>query len=135
MRKTILIFSTLTVLLLLLFEVGQWNLYHSTLSLDAYLVIAAVAFITVGVVLQRLFSRDHNRALTQVPYQQVTDLTRQEFRVLELMAQGHSNQEIAQKLHVAISTVKSHVSKVLNKLSARRRSEAIKIGRDLRIIS
>ncbi|MCV4614727.1 LuxR C-terminal-related transcriptional regulator, partial [Escherichia coli] len=47
---------------------------------------------------------------------QKTGLSRREYEVLELIAAGHSNQEIAEKLFVSTSTVKTHVSNVLSKL-------------------
>ena len=42
--------------------------------------------------------------------------------------------EIAKQLYIAETTVKSHVSKILSKLKAKRRTEAIKIGKELEII-
>ncbi|MCV4600246.1 LuxR C-terminal-related transcriptional regulator, partial [Escherichia coli] len=56
------------------------------------------------------------------------------YEVLELIAAGHSNQEIAEKLFVSTSTVKTHVSNVLSKLDARRRTQAIQRAKELRII-
>jgi ATP/maltotriose-dependent transcriptional regulator MalT len=61
-------------------------------------------------------------------------LSRREYEVLELIAAGHSNQEIANKLFVSMSTVKTHVSNVLGKLDARRRTEAIARAKEMRII-
>ena len=50
------------------------------------------------------------------------------------MAQGLSNMEIAEGLFISENTVKSHVSKILIKLNAKRRTQAVRIGRDLNII-
>jgi len=61
-------------------------------------------------------------------------ISKREFEVLELIAAGLSNQEIADRLFVSTSTVKTHVSSVLAKLDASRRTEAIANAKRLRII-
>ena len=61
-------------------------------------------------------------------------LSKQEYTVLTLVAEGLSNSEIAQRLFIQESTVKSHVSNILMKLNAKRRTEAVKIGREMQII-
>ena len=61
-------------------------------------------------------------------------ISKREYEVLELIAQGLSNQEIAEKLFVSTSTVKTHVSNVLAKLDARRRTQAIQRAKELNII-
>ena len=61
-------------------------------------------------------------------------ISKREYEVLELIAQGLSNQEIADQLFVSTSTVKTHVSNVLAKLDARRRTQAIQRAKELRII-
>ncbi|WP_159622187.1 response regulator [Ruania rhizosphaerae] len=55
----------------------------------------------------------------------VEDLTPREQEVLRLVAEGHSNRQIAQTLHLAEGTVKNHVSTVLVKLGARDRTNAV----------
>jgi len=52
-------------------------------------------------------------------------ISKREYEVLELIAAGLSNQDIADRLFVSPSTVKTHVSSVLAKLDASRRTEAI----------
>jgi DNA-binding NarL/FixJ family response regulator len=54
----------------------------------------------------------------------LTVLTPQERKVLELIAQGQSNRQIAEKLFLAEATVKNYVSSLLSKLGMRRRTEA-----------
>jgi DNA-binding CsgD family transcriptional regulator len=63
-----------------------------------------------------------------------TGISKREYEVLELLAAGMSNQEISEKLFVSNSTVKTHVSSVLAKLDASRRTEAIAKAKNLRII-
>ena len=62
-------------------------------------------------------------------------LTQREHDVLVKMAEGLSNQEIAQQLFLSESTVKTHVSNILFKLDAKRRTQAIKSAKKLKIVS
>lgn len=52
-------------------------------------------------------------------------LTEREMEVLLLMAQGKSNQEIADELYIAVKTVKVHVSNILGKLEVHDRTQAV----------
>jgi ATP/maltotriose-dependent transcriptional regulator MalT len=61
-------------------------------------------------------------------------ITRREFEVLELIAQGMSNREIAGKLYVSENTVKTHSSRVLDKLGAKRRTQAVQLGKELGLL-
>ena len=61
-------------------------------------------------------------------------ITRRELEILELIAQGLSNREIAEKLFVSENTVKTHSSRLFDKLSARRRSQAVQIAKEMGLI-
>lgn len=61
-------------------------------------------------------------------------ISKREMEVLELMAEGLSNQEIAERLFVSLNTVKTHSSKVLEKLDVKRRTQAIEKAKRLAII-
>jgi two-component system, NarL family, response regulator LiaR len=61
-------------------------------------------------------------------------ITRRELEILELIANGMSNREIAEKLFVSENTVKTHSSRLFDKLSARRRTQAVQIGKELGLI-
>lgn len=67
--------------------------------------------------------------------QAVLGISAREKEVLELLAAGQSNKEIARTLGVSPNTVKTHVGKLLDKLEARRRTEAVSRARDLGIVS
>jgi DNA-binding NarL/FixJ family response regulator len=56
--------------------------------------------------------------------QPFADLTRREHEVLDLLAEGMTNGEIARRLEVTVKTARNHVSNVLGKLGARTRTEA-----------
>jgi NarL family two-component system response regulator LiaR len=57
-------------------------------------------------------------------------ITRRELEILELIAQGMSNREIAEKLYVSENTVKTHSSRVFDKLGAKRRTQAVQLGKE-----
>lgn len=61
-------------------------------------------------------------------------LTPRELEILELIAQGLSNKEIAARVSVSENTVKTHSSRVFEKLGARRRTQAVQLGQQLRLI-
>ena len=61
-------------------------------------------------------------------------ITPRELEILELIAQGLSNKEIADRVFVSENTVKTHSSRVFDKLGAKRRTQAVQLGKQLRLI-
>jgi ATP/maltotriose-dependent transcriptional regulator MalT len=61
-------------------------------------------------------------------------ITPRELEILNLMAQGMSNREIAEKLFVSENTVKTHSSRVFDKLGAKRRTQAVQLGKELGLL-
>jgi len=61
-------------------------------------------------------------------------LSQREIEVLRLMAEGRSNHEIAAKLIIAVSTVKSHINNIFSKLGVASRTQAVARGRRLGLI-
>jgi ATP/maltotriose-dependent transcriptional regulator MalT len=61
-------------------------------------------------------------------------VTPRELEILALIAEGMSNREIAEKLFVSENTVKTHSSRLFDKLSAKRRTQAVQIGKELGLI-
>lgn len=61
-------------------------------------------------------------------------ITPRELEVLREIAAGHSNKEIAVRLHVSPNTVKTHVARLLDKLEARRRTDALRKARELGLV-
>ena len=64
----------------------------------------------------------------------IEPLSEREFDILRLIATGRSNNEIAEILVIALSTVKSHINNLYGKLGTNRRTEAISIARDLGLL-
>ena len=64
----------------------------------------------------------------------VLGITKRELEILELIAQGMSNREIAEKLFVSENTVKTHSSRLFDKLGAKRRTQAVQLGKEMGLI-
>lgn len=62
------------------------------------------------------------------------ELSKRELEILNLMAQGHSNEEIAKAIFVSVSTVKTHNQNLFEKLDVKRRTQAIEKARRLNLI-
>jgi LuxR family transcriptional regulator, maltose regulon positive regulatory protein len=64
----------------------------------------------------------------------IEPLSRRELEVLQLMAQGLSNQDVSQRLFLALSTVKGHNRVIFGKLQVQRRTEAVARARELGLL-
>jgi LuxR family transcriptional regulator, maltose regulon positive regulatory protein len=74
-------------------------------------------------------------ASPSTPSHLVEALTPRELEILELLATGASNQEIAEQLFLSVGTVKGHINHILGKLRAHNRTEAAARGRELGLIA
>jgi ATP/maltotriose-dependent transcriptional regulator MalT len=61
-------------------------------------------------------------------------VTPRELEILDLIANGMSNREIAEKLFVSENTVKTHSSRLFDKLGAKRRTQAVQLGKEFGLI-
>lgn len=103
---------------------------HSEAMTDALL---ATGFLALGLWLGlRLFGRRPPAPGEGNPQAQAAlGISARELEVLQEIAAGHSNKEIAQRLHVSPNTVKTHVARLLEKLGAKRRTDALRRAREL----
>ena len=139
MKKTILIFGGLATAIMVLFELSKFSIISKSMNENVFLVISGVLFVGVGYLLSRFFLRKTEtskevKIIDEEAFNKV-GLSKREYEILELIAEGKSNYEIGEQLFISESTVKTHVSNTLMKLNARRRTQAVQIGRDLNIIS
>lgn len=61
-------------------------------------------------------------------------LSKRELAVLQLMADGYSNQEIADQLFVSLNTIKTHISRLFEKMEVKRRTQAVELAKKLSLI-
>lgn len=130
-RKTILVFGSISAIILLLFQIESWSLMSAGRSENHFLILTGILFLIMGVLISRYVYIDRKR---RKKIKAITVLSDQELKVLGLIEDGLSNREIAEQLFISETTVKSHVSNILAKLDARRRTEAVKIARELNIL-
>ena len=117
----------------------EYRFFIRDIPLEFYMGLVAVMFTALGIWAGLRLTRP-KIIETVIPFEIDADnlkkhsISKREYEVLELISQGLSNQEIAEKLFVSTSTVKTHVSSLFSKLDARRRTQAIQRAKELRII-
>ncbi len=117
----------------------QWLEYQylvRAFSRDIYVAVIGVLFAAGGVwVGWRLTTRPASAGFElNARARDSLGLTGQEMRVLEKLAAGQSNKEIARALGLSPNTVKTHLANLFAKLEVRRRTQAIGKARELRLI-
>jgi DNA-binding NarL/FixJ family response regulator len=136
MIRTILIYGVLLSAGALGLQWLEYQYVMRTHATETWLVLLALAFMGLGVwVGARLFRRPRSGPFT--PNTRVCEtlgISGRELQVLELLAAGRSNKEIAKHLDVSPNTVKTHVANLFGKLEAKRRTEAISRARELGIL-
>ena len=92
----------------------------------------------IGKVLAAFEAEEQKREDTSsppyLPQPLIEPLSRRELEVLHLIAQGLSNQEIGERLFLALDTVKGHNRKIFGKLQVQRRTEAVARARELGLL-
>jgi len=118
----------------------QWLDYQRlarTQSGDIYIAMLAIAFLALGIFIGACVIRAPAKpaAFDGNPKAQASlGISPRELDVLKELAAGHSNKEIAHRLDVSPSTVKTHVARLFDKLGAKRRTDAINKARELGIV-
>ncbi|MBA3797930.1 MAG: response regulator transcription factor [Actinomycetota bacterium] len=101
---------------------------------EAIRVVAAGEALLSPSVTRRLIDEFSKRPASVSP-ERLSELTEREREVLVCIAKGLSNQELAQQLFIADNTVKTHVKRILTKLGARDRAQAIVIAYESGLMS
>lgn len=150
MRNIVITFGIICFCSLVLLEMGKVAIIKNTLSVELAIGIFAGIFFIAGILISRKSSNSHRAEIAppspsvtpvnetgHINYHKVTELSisKREYEILCAIASGLSNVEIAEKLFVSESTIKTHVSNLLPKLNARRRTEAVRIAKELNIIN
>ena len=147
MKRPILIYGVCGGLLIFTLQLVEYRFLVLAHSLEIYGAVIAAIFATVGIWLGlKLTKTEQVVVVREVPVPapatftlneaKLGDLgiTPRELEILALIAQGLSNRGIAERLFVSENTVKTHSSRLFDKLSAKRRTQAVQIGKELGLI-
>ena len=143
MKQIAIRFGLLAVALMLLMQLSKYSLLTRGLKEEFLIALFAVLFIGIGIIAGKLVFKPKTK-IVHPPAEERSEpdlskirelgISKREYEVLEQMAEGKSNLEIADHLFISESTVKTHVSSLLLKLDAKRRTQAVTIAKDIKII-
>src|SRR5436305_193661 len=147
MKRHVLIYGLVGGIVIALLKWTEYRFLVVEHSLEIYGGLTAITFAVLGIWLGLKLTKTRERVvLKEVPVpsgqpfvpnekkREDLGITRRELEILELIAQGLSNREIAQKLFVSENTVKTHAGRVFDKLGARRRTQAVQLAKEFGII-
>lgn len=154
-KRHLLIYGICGGLLIVLLKLIEYQFLVIERSIEIYSGLIALFFASVGIWLGlKLTKHKETVVVKEVPVEvkvevpvpmrepftlnqtrlQQLGITTRELEILQLIAGGMSNREIAEKLFVSENTVKTHSSRLLDKLSAKRRTQAVQIAKEMRLI-
>jgi NarL family two-component system response regulator LiaR len=154
MKRHVLIYGLVGGVLIAALNLIEYRYLVIEHSVEIYGGLIAAVFSAVGVWLGlRITARrrpevpDHNPGRVLAPATAVGQpfvpderqredlrITPRELEILNLIAQGMSNREIAERLFVSENTVKTHSSRVFDKLGAKRRTQAVQLGKEFGLL-
>lgn len=150
MRRHILLYGVVGGLAITVLQLIQYKWLILAHSAEVYATLVGVLFVTLGIWLGRRLTRPAERVvetvrevLVEVPATSavrdeaqiaVLGLTPRELEILTLIAAGLSNREIAERAFVSENTVKTHSSRVFDKLGVQRRTQAAQRARELGLV-
>lgn len=146
--KTVLLYGSSLALLLFLLRWLELRFIIFSDSLELFTAGIAILFTGLGIWLTLKLSKPKKETIIIEKEVLVTpgsvineteaalfNLSKRELEVLQLMAKGLSNAEIAEQLFVSLNTIKTHSSKIFEKLEVKRRTQAIEKAKQLNIIN
>lgn len=98
------------------------------------LLSAQIAYIKILQSYLKEDAGDNGRTDGETQYYYIDSLTERETEVLQLIAAGMSNKEIAEELDMTVNTVKTHIKNVYGKLQVNRRVQAVEMAKKLEIL-
>jgi ATP/maltotriose-dependent transcriptional regulator MalT len=149
MKRHVLIYGLIGGILIALLKWTEYRFLVFEHSIEIYGALIAATFATIGIWLGLKLTRARDRIVVKeievrvsaaAPFvlnekkREDLAITRRELEILELIAQGLSNREIAEKLYVSENTVKTHSSRVFDKLGAKRRTQAVQLGKEFGLL-
>ena len=143
--KHMLLYGIILAILIFALKWLQWKFLILDNAIDIYVGLVAVFFTTLGIWVASQILKPKVQTVViekEVPEKFLLNetelhklnLNRREFEVLQLLARGYSNADIANSLFLSLSTVKTHVSNLFSKMDVKSRTQAIDKAKRLGII-
>jgi DNA-binding NarL/FixJ family response regulator len=133
--------------LILVLKLSEYRFLVVRHSIEIYVALVGALFAGLGIWLgQTLTRKKPDTIIREIPVAATEpfvvdearvnelEITARELEILGLIASGLSNREIAGRLFVSENTVKTHSSRLFDKLGAKRRTQAVQIGKSARLI-
>lgn len=148
-NKRIIMYGFTLAILVFVLKLLQWKFLIIDNSLDIYIGLIAVFFTILGVWVATQLTKPkiktvfvEKEIIVPSPDEFIINetelknlnLTNREYEVLQLLAKGCSNADIAESLFLSLSTVKTHVSNLYVKMDVKRRTQAIEKAKRLKIV-
>ena len=136
MKKTILVFGLLILALIMLFQFSKYTITSGDASTEIVVSVIAIVFFFVGIYINKKSLSKSRSEVLEIDHNKIKylEITEREYEVLKCISEGLSNEEIGERLFLSESTIKTHVSNLLLKLNAKRRTQALQIAKNLKII-
>jgi DNA-binding CsgD family transcriptional regulator len=147
MKRHVLIYGLIGGMVIALLKWSEYRFLVIEHSIEIYGGLIAATFAVLGIWLGLKLTKTRERIVVkEVPVpvgdrfvlddskREALGITPRELEILELMAQGMSNREIAAKLFVSENTVKTHSSRVFDKIGAKRRTQAVQLGKQFGLL-
>jgi len=153
MKRHVLIFGLVGGLLIATLQYTEYRFVVIEHSVELYSALVAILFAAFGIWLGLRITRKREiiretvvvkevlvPAEAPAPFapntarQQTLGITARELEILTMVARGFSNREIATQLFVSENTVKTHCARAFDKLGAKRRTQAVQLGKELGLI-
>lgn len=140
MKSIIVGFGILIASLLVLFQLARFSYFSRKPGPEIWIAVISLVFFGIGIFISRKYL---SKPKTPAPLSKEPDLTqvsklglsKREYEILQLINDGLSNQQIADRLFVSENTVKKHISNLFIKMDVERRTEAVKKAKELNIIA
>ncbi|MES2618590.1 MAG: LuxR C-terminal-related transcriptional regulator [Bacteroidota bacterium] len=148
-NKSLLLYAGSLAVLMLLLKWLEYRLVIINYSFEIYIGSIALIFTLLGIWLALKLAKPKKEIIIiektvevsgDRPFEinsaaiETMGLSKRELEVLQLMSNGLSNIEIAERLFVSLSTVKTHSSNLFQKMDVKRRTQAIEKAKSLNII-
>lgn len=136
-RRLVLFFYALLMAgLVLILKIVEYKYLARQLNIEIYIGLIAAMFTGLGIWIGlRLIKKKKAIENMDPDIIRSLGLTKREYEVLQLMARGFSNQEIADQLFISLPTVKTHSSNLYTKLDVQRRTQAIRKAKEHQLIA